>query len=83
MLQAIDGSKEHSNQIVSRVESLESKFQKLDQTANCALKKANSNYSLIVQSMKLLRRSPGISTLYASDSNSLTISSEFIEYNKG
>ncbi|BEI53646.1 hypothetical protein [Lactiplantibacillus plantarum] len=52
VLQAIDGSKEHSNQIVSRVESLESKFQKLDQTANCALKKANSNYSLIVQSMK-------------------------------
>ncbi|MGA3418484.1 hypothetical protein [Lactiplantibacillus plantarum] len=51
VLQAIGGSKEYSNQIVSRIESLESKFQKLDQTANCALKKANSNYNLIVQSI--------------------------------
>ncbi|MCG0747378.1 hypothetical protein IMAU60057_01071 [Lactiplantibacillus plantarum] len=51
VLQAIVGSKEHSNQIVSRIESLESKFQKLDQTANCTLKKANSNYNLIVQSI--------------------------------
>ncbi|MCW1909891.1 hypothetical protein N7X57_05460 [Lactiplantibacillus paraplantarum] len=51
VLQAIGGSKEHSNQIVSRIESLESKFQKLDQIANCTLKKANSNYNLIVQSI--------------------------------
>lgn len=51
VLRAIGGSKEHSNQIVSRIESLESKFQKLDQATNCASRKANSNYNLIVQSI--------------------------------
>lgn len=52
VLQAIDGSKEHGEIKMPEYEkSLESKFQKLDQTANCALKKANSNYSLIVQSI--------------------------------
>ncbi|MEO3733997.1 hypothetical protein [Lactiplantibacillus plantarum] len=55
VLQAIGGSKEHSEirmpEYEKSRESLESKFQKLDQAANCALKKANSNYNLIVQSI--------------------------------